>query len=60
MWAVENRARYDWSKLRYPTDLKNTEWALVAPLTLPAKRGGLMVHKTTTCRGVGRRDRPCR
>ena len=26
MWTVENRARYDRSKLRYPSDL--TEWSL--------------------------------
>ena len=40
MWTVENRARYDRSKLRYPTDLTDAEWALVAPLIPPAKRGG--------------------
>ena len=40
MWTVENRARYDRSKLRYPTDLTDAEWALVAPLIPPARRGG--------------------
>ena len=40
MWTVENRARYDRSKLRYPCDLTDAEWALVAPLIPPAKRGG--------------------
>lgn len=40
MWTVENRARYDRSKLRYPSDLTDAEWALVAPLIPPAKRGG--------------------
>ena len=40
MWTSENRGRYDRSQLRYPTDLTNEEWALVAPLIPPAKRGG--------------------
>ena len=40
MWTTENRARYDRSKLRYPTDLTDDEWALVEPLVPPAKRGG--------------------
>ena len=40
MWTVENRARYDRSKLRYPSDLTDEEWALVAPSITRAKRGG--------------------
>ena len=40
MWTVENRARYDRSKLRYPSDLTDAEWGLVGPLIPPAKRGG--------------------
>ena len=40
MWTPENRARYDRSKLRYPTDLTDAEWALISPLIPPAKRGG--------------------
>jgi len=40
MWTNENRARYDRSKLRYPSDLTDAEWALIAPLIPPAKRGG--------------------
>lgn len=40
MWTTENRGRYDRSKLRYPSDLTDAEWALVAPLIPPAKRGG--------------------
>ncbi len=40
MWTTENRARYDRSRLRYPTDLTDEEWALVAPLIPPARRGG--------------------
>ena len=40
MWTNENRGRYDRSKLRYPSDLTDEEWAVVAPLIPPAKRGG--------------------
>ncbi len=37
MWTTENRGRYDRSKLRYPSDLTDGEWALVAPLSPVAK-----------------------
>ena len=40
MWTQENRARYDRSKLRYPSDLTDEEWATIAPLIPPAKPGG--------------------
>ncbi len=40
MWTTQNRGRYDRSKLRYPSDLTDAEWALVEPLIPPAKRGG--------------------
>ena len=40
MWTNENRARYDRSKLRYPSDLTDEEWSHVAPLIRPAKHGG--------------------
>ena len=40
MWTNENRSRYDRSKLRYPSDLTDEEWALIGPLIPPAKRGG--------------------
>jgi len=41
MWTIESRARHDRDKLRYPSDLTDEEWALIAPLIPPAKRGGL-------------------
>jgi transposase len=40
MWTNENRRRYDRSKLRYPSDLTDEEWTLIAPVIPPAKRGG--------------------
>jgi len=40
MWTDENRGRYDRSKLRYPSDLTDEEWALIQPSIPPARRGG--------------------
>jgi putative transposase len=40
MWTKENRPRYNRDHLRYPSDLTDEEWALIAPLIPPAKRGG--------------------
>ena len=40
MWTAENRVRYDRSKLRYPSDLTDEEWALIGPLIPPPKKGG--------------------
>lgn len=40
MWTVENRARYDRSRLRYPSDLTDEEWALLKLEIPPARRGG--------------------
>jgi len=40
MWTSKNRARYDRSKLRYPSDLTDEEWQLVEPLIPPGKPGG--------------------
>ena len=40
MWTAKNRARYDRSRLRYPSDLTDEEWSLIERLIPPAKRGG--------------------
>ena len=40
MWTVEQRQAHDRAGLRYPSDLTEAEWALVAPFVPPAKRGG--------------------
>jgi hypothetical protein len=37
MWTRKNRACYDRSKLRYPSDLTDDEWGLVEPLIAPAR-----------------------
>src|SRR3712207_6594548 len=40
MWKPEHRVAADRRGLRYPRDLTDAEWALVALLIRPAKRGG--------------------
>lgn len=40
MWKPEDRLAADRRGLRYPSDLTDAEWALVARLIPPAKRGG--------------------
>jgi transposase len=40
MWTTENRAKYNRDHLRYPSDVTNVEWAQIAPLIPPARRGG--------------------
>jgi transposase len=50
MWSDADRSRYDRRGLRYPSDLTDEEWALVAPHIPPARRGGR--RRTTDMRGV--------
>ena len=40
MWTADHRRAADRRSLRYPSDLTDAEWALVAPLIPPAKHGG--------------------
>jgi transposase len=40
MWTTKNRARYNRDQLRYPSDVTEEEWAVIAPLIPPARRGG--------------------
>ena len=39
-WTAIARAEHNRDRLRFPSDLTDREWALVAPLIPPAKRGG--------------------
>jgi VIT1/CCC1 family predicted Fe2+/Mn2+ transporter len=41
MWTSQNRARYDRSQLRYPSDLTDDEWGLVEPLRQVFAKYGL-------------------
>ncbi len=36
MWTRENRGLYERKGVRYPSDLRDREWALIAPLIPPA------------------------
>ena len=40
MWTPENRPRYNRDKLRYPSDVTDTEWSYIEPLIPPARHGG--------------------
>ncbi len=44
MWTQEHRQVHDRKGLRYPSDLTEADWALVAPLIPRAKRGGRPRH----------------
>ena len=50
MWTNENRARYDRSRLRYPSDLTDEEWDRVTggshPPPVPTERG-VRISRTT-------------
>jgi transposase len=50
MWKPEHRAACDRRGLRYPSDLSDGEWALIAPLIPPAKHGGR--HREVNVREV--------
>ena len=40
MWTAATRGYYERKGLRYPSDMTEAEWSLIAPLIPPAKRGG--------------------
>ena len=40
MWDAINRGKYDRKGLRYPSDLTDGEWMIIAPMIPPAKHGG--------------------
>ena len=39
-WTDITRLQHNRDRLRYPTDLTDREWAVIAPLIPPAKPGG--------------------
>jgi transposase len=41
MWTPEHRRAANRSGMRYPSDLTDAEWAIVAPMIPPARHGGL-------------------
>jgi transposase len=40
MWRAEHRMTADRRGLRYPSDMNDAEWEIVAPLIPPGRRGG--------------------
>ncbi len=50
MWTSENRPLYERRNDRYPSDLSDAQWDLIAPMIPPAKRGGR--RRTTDMREV--------
>lgn len=40
MWKPEHRLAADRCRLRYPSDLSDAEWLLIAPMIPPGRRGG--------------------
>jgi transposase len=40
MWKPEHRVTTNRCGLRYPSDLTDAEWSVIAPMIPPAKRGG--------------------
>ena len=50
MWTDETRARHERACERYSSDLSDAEWALLAPLMPPPRRGGR--PRTTDMREV--------
>jgi hypothetical protein len=40
MWTPETRAEHDRDELRYPSDLTNAEWQILAPLLPPPAETG--------------------
>ena len=40
MWKPEHRLAADRRGLRYPSDLTDAEWAIVAPMIPPGRHGG--------------------
>ena len=44
MWKPEHRRMADRRGLRYPSDLSDAEWAMIAPFVPPARHGGRKRH----------------
>jgi transposase len=40
VWTRENRGLYERKSARYPSDLSDAEWTLIASMIPPAKHGG--------------------
>src|SRR3954451_23690690 len=61
MWKPEHRLAADRRGLRYPSDLTDAEWAIVAPMIPPGRHGGrrrsVNVREVLNGKTVGERAR---
>ncbi len=57
MWTEERRARHAPRDRRYPSDLTDAEWALIAPFIPPPRSGGRgrKIDMCEVLRGIGLR-----
>ena len=58
MWTEEQRARHAPRGRRYPSDLTDAEWALIAPFIPPPRSGGRgrKTDMREVLRGIGPRE----
>ena len=54
MWKPEHRLAADRRGLRYPSDLTDAEWAIVAAMIPPGRHGGR--RRSVNVREVSERD----
>ena len=67
MWKPEHRLAADRRGLRYPSDLTDAEWAIVAPMIPPGRHGGRrrsvnvreVLNGISTCCGLAASGRRC-
>lgn len=58
MWNPESRARHCRVGLRYPSDLSDAEWTVIAPQIPPGRRGGTAAQRRFARRAQRRALRP--
>jgi hypothetical protein len=54
MWTVENRAKYDWSELHYPTDLTDKGMVRRSRMPSEAATGGPSMRSPSQWPGAAR------
>jgi len=50
MWTKEARIRHTPREVRYPSDVTDAEWTIIAPMVPPPRQGGR--HRETDMRDV--------
>jgi hypothetical protein len=54
MWATKSRVRYDRIRQRYPSDLLNPKWDMIAPLISPPRAASTSAPRTCARSPTGR------